>query len=208
MTNRSSFTPGMPRRLGLSIALMTLGHTVAAAAQSSYELSSSPDVVVLQLSEDVGIRDADDTPLVRVYGDGRVAVHFPDYMRRAGDYELRLPEGAVRELVGAAVEAIVPFDAAATESQLLALRTAERNQGLIVTVSDEATTILEVRFERYRAEGTGQDVRGGVKRVVWKGLADDAGRFGDVVALRDLAGIQRRLLALTEHPDLEAVTER
>ena len=195
-------------RLGASLALTTLGHTVAVAAQSSYELSSSPDVVVLQLSEDVGIRNADDTPLVRVYGDGRVAVHFPDYMRRAGDYELRLPEGAVRELVGAAVEAMVPFDAAAAESQVLALRTAERDRGLIVSVSDAATTILEVRFERYRPEGATRDVRGGVRRVVWKGLRNDAGRFQDVVALRDLAGIQRRLLALTDHPDLEAVTER
>ena len=208
MTDRRSFTPGTLARLGVGLALMTVGQTVAVAAQSSYEVSSSPDVVVLQLSEDVGIRGADDTPLVRVYGDGRVAVHFPGYMRRAGDYELKLSEGAMQELVGAAVEAIVPFDYSATASQVLALRTAERDRGQIVSVSDAATTILEVRFERYRPAGAAQDVRDGVKRVVWKGLADDAGRFRDVVALRDLAGMQRRLLALTDHPDLEAVTAR
>ena len=208
MTNRRSFTPVRVRRLGLGLVLMTVVQTVASAGQSSYELSSSPDVVVLQLSEDVGIRDADDTPLVRVYGDGRVAVHFPDYMRRAGDYEFRLPEGAVQELVGAAVEAILPFDSAATESQVLALQAVERSQGLIVSVSDEATTTLEVRFERYRPEGAAQDAGDGFKRATWTGLTDDADRFRDVVALRDLADIQRRLLALTDHPDLEAVTGR
>ena len=208
MTNHRSFTPGIVGRLGLGLALATVGRTAAVPAQSSYEISSSPDVVVLQLGEDVGIRDADDTPLVRVYGDGRVAVHYPDYMRRAGDYELRLPEGTVQELVETAVGTILPFDATATESQVLALETAERNGGLLVDVSDEATTILEVRFEGYRPEGAAQDIRDGVKRVVWTGLVNDADRFGDIVALRDLARIQRQLLALADHPDLEAVTGR
>ena len=127
---------------------------------------------------------------------------------RAGDYELRLPEGTVQELVETAVDTILPFDATATESEVLALDAAERNGGLIVGVSDEATTILEVQFERYRPKGAAEDIRDGVKRVVWTGLADDAGRFGDIVALRDLARIQRQLLALADHPDLEAVTGR
>ena len=154
---RRSFTPGALGRLGLGLALAAVSQTVAASAQSSYELSSSPDRVVLQLTEDVGIRGADDTPLVRVYGDGRVAVHFPDYMRRAGDYELTLPESTVQELVQTAVDTLLTFDAGATESEVLALEAAERSGGLIVDVSDEATTILEVRFERYRPEGAAED---------------------------------------------------
>ena len=206
MINHGPFTLGVQRRLGLALVLATVSQTVAVPAQSSYDVSSSPDVVVLQLSEDIGIRDADETPLVRVYGDGRVAVHFADYMRRAGDYEFRLPEGAVQELVRTAVDTLLPFDAGATESEVLALETAERNGGLIVDVSDEATTILEVRFERYRAESATEDVRDGVKRVVWPGLMNDAGRFRDIVALQSLARIQRQLLALADHPDLDAVT--
>ena len=208
MTNRRSFTPGILGCLGVGFALTAVSPTVAFPVQLSYEVSSSPDVVVLQLSENVGIRDADNTPLVRVYGDGRVAVHFPAYMRRAGDYELRLPERAVQEFFRAAVETLLPFDGAATESRVLALEAAERSDGLIVDVSDAATTIVEVRFERYRPEGAAEGILGGVKRVVWTGLADDAGRFGDIPALQDLAGIQRELLALTDHPDLEAVTGR
>ena len=208
MTNRRSFTPEILGLLGLGLALTTVSQTAAVLAQLSYEVSSSPDIVVLQLSEDVGIRDADVTPLVRVYGDGRVAVHFPDYMRRAGDYELRLPESTVQELVQTAVDTLLPFDPTATESEVLALETAERDDGLIVDVSDGATTIIEVRFERYRPEGATEDIRDGVKRVVWTGPADDAGRFRDIPALQDLARIQRQLLALTDHPDLEAVTRR
>lgn len=208
MTNRRSFTPGILGCLGAGFALTTVSPTVAAPAQLSYEVSSSPDVVVLQLTEDVGIQDADDPPLVRVYGDGRVAVHFPDYMRRAGDYELKLPERTVRELVRTAVDTLLPFDAVVTESRVRALETAERSDGLIVDVSDEATTIVEVRFERYRPEGAAEDIRDGVKRVVWTGLVDDVGRFRDIPALRDLASIQRQLLALADHPDMEAVTGR
>ena len=208
MTNRRSFTSGILGRLSLGLALAAVSPTVFISAQLSYELSSSPDIVVLQLTEDVGIRDADDTPLVRVYGDGRVAVHFPDYMRRAGDYELTLPGSTVQELVRTAVDTLLPFDAGATESEVLALEAAERNNGLIVDVSDEATTILEVRFERHRPEGSAEDMRDGVKRVVWTGLVDDASRFREVGALQELGRIRRQLRALADHPDLEAVTPR
>ena len=208
MTRRRSFTRGILARPGLGLALAALSPTAAVPAQLSYELSSSPDIVVLQLAEDVGIRDADETPLVRVYGDGRVAVHFPDYMRRAGDYELTLPGSTVRELVGTAVDTLLSFDAAETESDVLVLEAAERRDGLIVDVADEATTILEVRFERYRPEGAAEEIRDGVKRVAWTGLVNDAGWFRDIGALRELAGIRRRLRALADHPDLRAVTPR
>ena len=60
-TERRSFTPGALGRLGLGLALAAVSQTVA-AAQSSYELSSSPDMVVLQLTEDVGIRGATTRP--------------------------------------------------------------------------------------------------------------------------------------------------
>jgi hypothetical protein len=206
MTQRRSFVPGVLTRQGLALALATVSQTAAVPAQSSYEVSLSPDVVVLQLSEEVGIRDADRTPLVRLYGDGRVVVHFPAYMRRAGDYELWLPEEDVQRLVGMAVDGL-PFDAAAPESEVLAIETAERNDGLIVDVSDAATTILEVRFERGRTGGVTEDVRDGFTRVAWTGLVSDAlvsdvPGFGDVVALRNLAAVQSELLALVDHPDL------
>ena len=207
MINHRSLTPGILELLSLGLAL-AVSSTVFVSAQLSYDLSSSPDSVVLQLTEDVGIRDADDTPLVRVYGDGRVAVHFPDYMRRAGDYELTLPESTVQELVRTAADTLLSFDSAATESQVLALETAERSEGLIVEASDETTTILEVRFERYRPKGAAEDIRDGLRRVAWTGLVNDAGRFRGVSALQELARIQRQLRALTEHPDLETVTPR
>lgn len=208
MTDHTPFTAAIPGRLGLVLALTAFSQTVAVPAQLSYEVSSSPDVVVLQLSQDLGIRDADETPLVRVYGNGRVAVHFPDYMRKAGDYELELSAGAFRELVRTAADVVLPFDSTATEALVLALEEEARDDGLLFSVSDEATTILEVRVERYRPEGAAGDVREGVKRVVWTGLGSDADRFGDVVSLRDLAGVRRQLLALTDHPDLEPVTGR
>ena len=208
MTNHTSFTVATARRLGLVFVLTTVVWTVAVPAQLSYEVSSSPDVVVLQLSQDVGIRAADETPLVRIYGAGRVVVHFPDYMRRAGDYELELSPAAFEDLVGAAVKTMLPFDSTATEALVVALEEEARDEGLLFSVSDEAMTTLEVRVERYRPEGAAEDVGESVKRVVWTGLGSDAERFGDVVALRDLAGVYRQLLTLTEHPDLEAVAGR
>ena len=208
MNNRRAFQSLVIICLGSGWALAAATQPVPASAQLSFDISSSPNAVVLQLREDVGIRDADDTPLVRIYGDGRVAVHFPDYMRRAGDYELRLPEDTLQELMQAAAGSILSFDSAVTESRVRALETAERNDGVVVRVSHRTTTILEVRYEQYRPAGAAVDIRDGVKRVAWTGLVSDAERFRDVTALRDLAGIRRQVRALADHPDLEAVAPR
>ena len=94
------------------------------------------------------------------------------------------PNPPCRSSSGPPSRTLLPFDGAATESRVLALEAAERSDGLIVDVSDAATTIVEVRFERYRPEGAAEGILGGVKRVVWTGLADDAGRFGDIPALQ------------------------
>ena len=194
--------------LGMAFVLAAAGRSVAVSAQLSYEISSSPDTVVLQLREDVGIRDGDETPLVRIHGDGRVLVHFPDYMRRAGDYELRLSEGAMQELMRAAADSLLPFDSAATASRVRALETAERDEGAVVRVSDPTTTILEVRFDRFRPAAAAADIHDGVKRVAWTDLRGDAERFREVVALQDVVGLHRQVRALADHPDLEAVRQR
>ena len=81
------------KRVGVlsAAAIVGLAAAVVASAQTplAFQASENPSTVVMQLTQDVGV-EGDDTPLLRIYGDGRVLVHFPVYMRRAGDYGLRL----------------------------------------------------------------------------------------------------------------------
>ena len=61
---------------------------------------TEPETLLLELAYEGGmIANPDPTPFVRVYGNGRVVVHYPDYMKKAGDYELELSEEEIESLL-------------------------------------------------------------------------------------------------------------
>ena len=83
---------------------LAVGYAVGTVAQLSFEYAEEPNSLVIQMSRDVGILDEDPTPLLRVYGDGLVRIHFPVYMTRAGDYTLQLDPSELQDLVGSFVD--------------------------------------------------------------------------------------------------------
>lgn len=196
----------------LSRALAT-GLTVAAIvapahAQLAFQASADPGTVVIQLSRDVGI-EGDDTPRVRVYGDGRVLVHFPVYMLRAGDYTMQLSPVELNAMLRTAVDGgLVDFDPATVRSEMrqagLARRQAALQGGEPVTLtsrSDDTVDTLDIQLETY----TGPDgaTRPNVSaRIRWAGAQHDARDFPGVASLQNLAALGQQLVALSEHPNL------
>ncbi len=68
--------------------------------QGQLQPSRAPGEPLLELSYRGGIiAHPDPTPFVRVYPDGRVLVHYPAYMKRAGDYSMQLNDEQLRELL-------------------------------------------------------------------------------------------------------------
>ena len=103
------------------VALALLTRT--AYAQATFEYAAVPDALVIQLSQDVGILDADPTPLLRVYGDGLARIHFPVYMRRAGDYTLQLDQRELQDLLALFVQGgLIDFSPEATQAQMRGVR--------------------------------------------------------------------------------------
>ncbi len=200
--------------LVLSAAAL-VGHTaavvVSAQAPQAFQASENPGTVVIQLTQDVGV-EGDDTPLLRIYGDGRVLVHFPVYMRRAGDYGLRLDSTELDGLLQTFVQGgLVDFSVERVREEIRQVRDARRRAALdtggrltLTTRSDEAVVVIDVRLERYTgADGAvRQDVEA---RVSSAGLQFDAANLPGVASLQSLAAIERQLIALTSHPDLVRV---
>ena len=57
------------------------------------------------------LANIDDRPSLTVYGDGRVLVHFPVYMKRAGDYEMQLDETELVSLLQSlSANGVIDFD--------------------------------------------------------------------------------------------------
>lgn len=174
----------------------------AVVPEEEQTAGDSSGVVLLQLSQDAGIRDVDRTPRVRLYGDFRVAVHFPIYTRRAGDYELTLGEGQIWRVVDA-IDTVRHFDSASTEATIREVETAARaaalreNRPIVVSDwSDEVTTILEVwspppviRYQPDRAGGHPASPE--VEQVVWpERLHADAGVLPTGAAALPGRGVQ------------------
>lgn len=117
---------------------------------------SAPEVVqepLLELRYEGGIiKNPDPTPFVRVYPGGRVRIHYPAYMKKAGDYELQLDDAELQELLSSFADR----DVLTTESgQLEALAADVRADQELADVLDDhgVKTVVEIRADSFTAAG-------------------------------------------------------
>ena len=195
--------------LAVVLVVVGFGFGMGAAAQTNaeatgpavFEYSRDPSTVLVYYRDRlVALQDEDPGPTLTVYGDGRVAVHYPRYMKRAGDYTLQLgPEelgGLMRSL---ASRRLVEFDEPAVRQRKAE---AARSRAQLFEVFDATTTEIELRVERYQPAAGAPEFRNVHKRVAWHGLRADAKRYPEVTELGDLVAAHRELQALMERPDL------
>jgi hypothetical protein len=173
-------------------------------APQRFAYSRDASTVVLRFAEVVSaIEDPDPGPSLRVYGDGRVQVHYPRYMLRAGDYTLQLAPAELNQLVRSLVSrGLAEFDASGVRRRK---RNIEAGSDVFFESFDAVTTEIELRLERYQPrDGTGPDRRVH-KQVAWPALRADAKRHPQIAEIQDLAAAQRELLSLMHRPDLVKV---
>jgi hypothetical protein len=178
----------------------------APSAPQRFAYSRDASAVIVRFAEVVGaIEDPDPGPSLRVYGDGRVQVHYPRYMLRAGDYTLRLAPAELNQLVGSLVSrGLAEFDAPGVRRRK---RDLEAGSGLFFESFDAVTTEIELRLERYQPRDGAGPERRVHKQVAWRALRADAKRHPQIAEIQDLAAVQRELLSLMRRPDLVKVDQ-
>jgi hypothetical protein len=177
----------------------------AEAEPATFEVATDPATVVVLFSETHGeVGEADAGSSLRVYGDGRVVVHHPRYMRRAGDFTLQLSRAEMRLLLASLVgRGVVEFDEAATRREKREVDASLRAQrSELFAVADPSVTTVEIRLRRYAPGGAGGEARDVERRIRWRGLRSDARRYPAIRAIQDLAAVQRELRALMDREDL------
>jgi hypothetical protein len=165
------------------------------------------DTVVLQLTEEIGrIGNEDLTPRVRVYGDGRVLVHYPVYMKKAGDYVLQLTARELQALQSLAVEKGAPyFDKNKANAEKQVAKKNREASGIFTHSSDDSITIIETTVQVPAKSGGGlEEVK---TRASWYGLKHDARQYPEAESLTELAEVEAALSALAERPDLQRIEE-
>lgn len=195
-------------RLALAAWLVVLSASLPAVAKDTMavEFDAVADKPMLTLSREHGmVRGVAQTPLVRVYGDGRVHVHLPAYMIGAGHYQYTLSAKELEGLVGQlAAAGLMSFDTGAVRAARDAAATAQRTAtGERFVTLDSTRTRIGLQFAHFAGAGK---AGGALERTIeWADAAIDAERHPGVSALAGLAAAERTLLSLTTHPQRRAV---
>ena len=160
----------------------------------------APFVVVASFREVPGeMADADPAPSVEVFGDGRLAVHFPRYMIRAGDWSDQLAPGEVARLLATLVAGgVLDLDPRSMRADLARVRAERRQAALrgeatVFEASDPSTTEVTLR------------ANGRQHTIAWRGVRADAWAYPEVAALRRLERAHETLRTLTNRPHLRRV---
>jgi hypothetical protein len=207
------------------IMLLLIGSTIAfyphvlcgqhATPAISYPRDSGH--ILLSLSHEISrIRSPDTTPLVRVYGDGHVRVHYPIYMSNAGDYELQLSAAEVTTLIQTLItKGIFTFNPRATAEARISLRAARRQRAKTEKERHEETDHGDheaVQLTMHLDSAVmpdGTKLRGGKsKRTLrWVNLRSDLREFPELTQLEEFDECVKTIKALAYHTHLMRIQE-
>jgi hypothetical protein len=191
--------------VALAAFILTGPPAPAQPANVSVQYSRSASALVVRYVHAPGeIREADPGVSVEAYGDGRVRVHYPAYMKRAGNYEAQLSSAELDLLLETLIAAgVADFDPGVARQAKQASRARTMDEAPDLEVTDAPTTVIELHVDGFTAGGR---AAGRVDRTVsWSGLQFDAQQFPSVDALQGLAAAERALQALQMHPALERI---
>jgi len=185
---------GVPGFVPLAVASVAFS-TPLATPPVAYD--PAPTALVASLHEALGeVADADPGPSVEVFGDGRVAVHFPHYMTRAGDWTDHLSAAELQQLLRTLVDdGVLDLDERATRATLARARSEQRaaalrGEGTVFEASDPSVTTLTLHAD------------GRARTVVWHGLLADAHMHPDVAGVQRLRHANDALRTLATRPGL------
>jgi hypothetical protein len=170
--------------------------------EPQFLMPADPDVVVISYSETPDmLANPDSLPMIRVFGDGEVLVHYPAYMKRAGDYQVFLNPGELRQLL-ISLSGVFEFNASAVG---LEKQRAQRSKAPSLLAkserSDKTLEQINVELDGYRNQTN--DVKRSVrKQIKWRDIEVDAETYPGVTDLVALEKARRSLRKLLERHDL------
>lgn len=136
----------------------------------------------------------DDVQWVEVYEDGMALIHYPVYMKKAGDYSVQLSPSEVQQIRLALEHPLVQgFDRAQVREEKRAIDAS----------SDDLFEISDNRHSEFKFSGQGRASAN--QRIRWNNLQLDVDRYPEIGILRRLADIETSLLELDQHPTAQRI---
>lgn len=208
----------VPPFVNCLILVVFFSAPLAAADTESYagahiEYSRNPTTVLVSFREIFPeFADQNPTPLVRIYGDGRVVIFHPSYMKQAGHYEMMMSRRELEDLLLQLTPTLMNFDAQDVKlkkkasDDLLLASASEWNEITLFHDSDAEISVFQINLEAYQPDGKdGQKLSGLNLERSWRGLRFDARDHLGIEPIQALMQAENSLRALTERDELERV---
>ena len=188
--------------LALSTVMVFATSVWLAAQRSDWDLGFSTDSNQVVLSFTYihhMLAEPDPVPLMRIYGDGRVHIHYPVYMQRSGDYELQLAPLELRQLLLSVAETgAIDFRAEDVDQLRREERKRLEKQGVLFHISDTTEMVMELHLAWYEAPGLTGRIETLDKTIRWGNVTQEAQLFGAKSELQGLAKSELQGLAESE----------
>jgi len=152
------------------------------ADRSKADLSIRP---IIKYQQNIHmLATVDDRPTFQVFGDGRVLVHYPVYMKRAGDYEMQLDETELVDLLHSLSDnGVLDFDAEKHAKERKDEKKALKAKGQFFAISDTVETTVEIRLDEYQKNNSSTKISNFYKKFQWDNLEQDAKYYKKIKAL-------------------------
>jgi len=144
-----------------------------------------------------------DRPTFQVFGDGRVLVHYPVYMKMAGDYEMQLDEVELIDLLHSLSDnGVMDFDSDKHKAGKETEKQSLKAKGQYFAISDAVETIIEIRLDEYQKNNSTKTISNFYKKFKWENLEHDAKRFKKLKALEQSNASVSELKRMMKDPRL------
>lgn len=178
-------------------------HAVPPENVSTVNFSPLPTAVIIEytLEHDMLVQQ-DTQPLIRIYGDGKVLVHYPVYMKKAGDYEMQLTRNELQLLLRQIVQdGILEYKAADVHQ---AMRVHDKARADLYQESDISYSKININLQSYIDGKKLQLIPVLATSVRVGNLVSQARRYANISALQGVAQTEKRLHTLLDHNKLRA----
>lgn len=130
------------------------------------------------------LSSVNDRPSLKIYGDGRVQVHYPVYMKKAGDYEMQLDDKELVTLIRSlSSNGVLDFNEKKIKEKIIANKKALKAKGQFYAVSDAVETIVDIKLDEYQKNNRSNKIQNFAKRFKWENIEHDAARYKNESAL-------------------------
>jgi hypothetical protein len=167
---------------------------------------NSPEPVIEYRQNITMLAEQDLQPKIQVFTDGRVRVHYPVYMKKAGDYEYELTRPELIQLIQSlSTNGLMDFDHARVKQEKKDHDLKMKARGELHYVSDAVETLVDIRLQDYQKTASSPVKPDLTKYFLWKNLEQDAKHYKNNRSIQSAAKGIKTLDNLASHKAMKKV---